>query len=202
MQIDLSKLPTPPTPSCLWTQDRLGILHLHRKHAPLGDGDDRLGHLQPMPDGRYTPRIAARWGSRALGPALTLDEAATVLAAAVLAEAQRDADEYLTRDRVDPAVTGATLPHGAASPPATPTRATRRVGDRTITFPTDDATARRVFEALVEAAFEWGVFSGESVMQTDPPQIESPQLVARIFDECGPDHEPLFSVKYDDDPLE
>ena len=60
---------------------------------------------------------------------------------------------------------------------------TAETSDCVVTFPDDQATKDAVFERVVKFFLDHEVFSGESVMQCDAPQVEAPVLLSEIADD-------------------
>lgn len=58
----------------------------------------------------------------------------------------------------------------------------------------DPATKEAVFNAVIQFFKDHQMFSGESIMQSDNPQIEAPILMSNIADDIL-----KFNVKYKDE---
>ena len=60
---------------------------------------------------------------------------------------------------------------------------TKKFDDFTLTYKDDQKTRDAVFERLLAWFFKHKSFSGESIMQSDAPQIEAPVLLSDIADD-------------------
>ncbi len=60
---------------------------------------------------------------------------------------------------------------------------TKKFTDKTVTYNDDQATKDALFEKLLNWFFEQETFSGESIMQSDGPLLESPVLLSDIADD-------------------
>ncbi len=54
--------------------------------------------------------------------------------------------------------------------------------DFTVKFNDDEETKQKVFNNLLEFYAKHEAFSGESICQSDDPQIEAPELLSEIAD--------------------
>lgn len=72
--------------------------------------------------------------------------------------------------------------------------ATKKFNYGTVTYKDDQATKDAVFEKLLAWFFKHQAFSGESIMQTDAPQIEAPVLLSDIAEDII-----QFDDTWDDD---
>ena len=72
--------------------------------------------------------------------------------------------------------------------------ATKKFSEGTVTYNDDQITRDAVFDKLLEWFVEQESFSGESIMQSDGPQIDGPVLLSDIADDLFE-----FQVNYDED---
>jgi len=61
--------------------------------------------------------------------------------------------------------------------------ATQKINDVTITYKDDQATKEAVFKKVVDWFMDQETFSGESLMQSDAPQLEAPVLLSDLADD-------------------
>lgn len=71
-------------------------------------------------------------------------------------------------------------------------RTTVKLSDATVSFEDDPATHKMVYDTVLKFFKKHECFSGESVFQTDGPQVEGPELLAELTDKVF-----KFDVEWD-----
>jgi hypothetical protein len=66
--------------------------------------------------------------------------------------------------------------------------------DMTVTFEETDELKSQVYEKVLQFFLDMGAFSGESIMQSDDPQLEAPELLSDLAD-----YHFRFQVEYHED---
>ncbi len=59
----------------------------------------------------------------------------------------------------------------------------RECEDFIVEYKDDNGTKEKIFDKLIEFYFEYEAFCGESICQSDAPQINAPELLSTIADD-------------------